>query len=106
VVLAQLRAGKMKALAVTDLKRSALAPEVPSVAELGYPQLESLAWIGLLAPAGTPSEILDRLSAETARGMHAADVRELRASRDLTSSRARRVNSRTGSGASPRNGRG
>jgi tripartite-type tricarboxylate transporter receptor subunit TctC len=76
-VLPQVRAGKMKALAVTDLKRSALAPEVPSVAELGYPQLESLAWIGLLAPAGTPAETLDRLSAETVRGMRAADVREL-----------------------------
>jgi len=55
-VLPQVHAGKMKALAVTDLKRSALPPEVPSVAELGYPQLESLAWIGLLAPAGMPAE--------------------------------------------------
>src|SRR5699024_3408480 len=46
-VLSHVRAGKMKALAVTALKRSALAPDVPSVAELGFPQLESLAWIGL-----------------------------------------------------------
>jgi tripartite-type tricarboxylate transporter receptor subunit TctC len=76
-VLPQVRAGKMKALAVTALKRSALAPEVPSVAELGYPQLESLAWIGLLAPAGTPREVLARLSDETVRGMQAADTREM-----------------------------
>ena len=65
-VLPQVRAGKLKALAVTGLKRSALAPNVPSVAELGYPQLESLAWIGLLAPAGTPAEVVNRLHAEGA----------------------------------------
>jgi tripartite-type tricarboxylate transporter receptor subunit TctC len=76
-VLPHVRAGKMKALAVTALKRSPLAPEVPSVAELGLPQLESLAWIGLLAPAATPSEVLARLSGETIRAMHAGEVREL-----------------------------
>jgi tripartite-type tricarboxylate transporter receptor subunit TctC len=75
-VLPQVRAGKMKALAVTGLKRSALAPEVPSVAELGYPQLESLAWIGLLAPAGTPQEVVGRLNAEAVRSMRSAEVRE------------------------------
>jgi tripartite-type tricarboxylate transporter receptor subunit TctC len=73
-VLPHVRAGKMKALAVTALKRSTLAPEVPSVAELGYPQLESLAWIGLLAPAGIPAELLDKLASETVRGMRAPDV--------------------------------
>jgi tripartite-type tricarboxylate transporter receptor subunit TctC len=76
-VLPQVRAGRIKALAVTALKRSALAPEVPSVAELGYPQLESLAWIGLLAPAGTPREIVARLSAETVKGMQTAETRDM-----------------------------
>jgi tripartite-type tricarboxylate transporter receptor subunit TctC len=76
-VLPHVRAGKLKALAVTALKRSDLAPEVPSVAELGLPQLESLAWIGLLAPAGTPQAVLARLSGETVRHMQAPDVREL-----------------------------
>jgi tripartite-type tricarboxylate transporter receptor subunit TctC len=76
-VLPQVRAGKMKAIAVTALKRSPLAPEVPSVAELGYPQLESLAWIGLLAPAGTPRDVLAQVSAETIRGMQAPETREL-----------------------------
>jgi tripartite-type tricarboxylate transporter receptor subunit TctC len=75
-VLPQVRAGKMKALAVTGLKRSTLAPEVPSVAELGYPQLESLAWIGLLAPAGTPADIVARLNSEAARLLRAPEVRE------------------------------
>jgi tripartite-type tricarboxylate transporter receptor subunit TctC len=76
-VLPHVKAGKMKALAVTASKRSDLAPDVPSVAELGYPQLESLAWIGLLAPTSTPADVLARLSTETIRGMTAPDVRDL-----------------------------
>jgi tripartite-type tricarboxylate transporter receptor subunit TctC len=76
-VLPHVQAGKMRALAVTALKRSALAPDVPSVAELGFPQLESLAWIGLLAPAGTPGNSIDRLSSETTRALRAPDAREL-----------------------------
>jgi tripartite-type tricarboxylate transporter receptor subunit TctC len=76
-VLPHVKAGKMDGLAVTALKRSPLAPEVPSVAELGLPQLESLAWIGLAAPAGLPQEVLARLNQETVRGLRAAEVREL-----------------------------
>jgi tripartite-type tricarboxylate transporter receptor subunit TctC len=76
-VLPHVRAGNMTALAVTALKRSALAPEVPSVAELGYPQLESLAWIGLLAPAGTQPEIVGRLSGESIRAMNAPETRDV-----------------------------
>ena len=75
-VLPQVKAGRLKALAVTGLKRSALAPDVPSVAELGYPQLESLAWIGLLAPAGTPAGVVARLHGETAKSMRAPDTRQ------------------------------
>jgi tripartite-type tricarboxylate transporter receptor subunit TctC len=75
-VLPHVRAGKMAALAVTALQRSPLAPEVPSVAELGLPQLESLAWNGLLAPTGTPPGVIERLSAETAKGMRDPQTRE------------------------------
>jgi tripartite-type tricarboxylate transporter receptor subunit TctC len=75
-VLPQVKAGKMRALAVTGRKRSALAPDVPSVAELGYPQLESLAWIGLLAPAATPREVIGRLSSETMKSMATPEVRD------------------------------
>lgn len=75
-VLPHVKAGKMRALAVTALKRSELAPEVPSVGELGYPQLESLAWIGLLAPAGTPAPVLARLNAEAVKTVRAAATRE------------------------------
>lgn len=76
-VLPQVRAGKLKALAVTGQKRSALAPEVPNVAELGYPQLESLAWIGLLAPAATPVDVINRLQAETVKGMRTQETRDM-----------------------------
>ena len=75
-VLPHVRAGKLNALAVTGKKRSSLAADVPSVTELGYPQLESLAWIGLLAPAGTSAAIVSRLSAETVRAMQAADTQD------------------------------
>jgi tripartite-type tricarboxylate transporter receptor subunit TctC len=76
-VLPHVKTGKMTALAVTALKRSALAPDIPSVAELGLPQLESLAWIGLGAPAGIPADVLDRLNREAVRALRAADAREL-----------------------------
>jgi tripartite-type tricarboxylate transporter receptor subunit TctC len=75
-VLPHVKAGKMKGLAVTGLKRSKLAPEVPSVAELGYGQLESLAWIGLLAPAGTPPAVLQSLNAQAVRAMKAPETSE------------------------------
>jgi tripartite-type tricarboxylate transporter receptor subunit TctC len=75
-VLPQIRAGQMKGLAVTALRRSELAPAVPSVAELGYPQLESLAWNGLLAPAGTPPAVVSRLGAEAVAAMRHPQTRE------------------------------
>ena len=58
------------------MQRSPLAPEVPSVAELGIPALESLAWNGLLAAAGTPEPTIARLNAETVRGMRSPETME------------------------------
>jgi len=75
-VLPQVHAGKLRGLAVTSLKRSAAAPEVPSVREAGYPGLESLAWIGLLAPRAVPDEVVARLSEATMAAMRAGEVRE------------------------------
>ena len=75
-VLSYVRAGRLNALAVTAMKRSPMAPDVPSVAELGYPQLESLAWIGLLAPAGTPQPVISRLSTEAVRAMRNPETEE------------------------------
>ena len=67
-VLAQVKSGKLRALGVAIPKRSPHLPEVPTIAEQGYPDFESVGWIGLAAPAKTPNAILDRLNAEI-RGM-------------------------------------
>ena len=74
--LGQVRAGKVKALAVTTAKRTALAPELPTVAESGLPGFDISTWFGVFAPAGTPREALDRLHAEFTRALAAPDVRQ------------------------------
>lgn len=58
------KAGKVRPLAVTSARRSGALPDVPTVAELGYPGFEANTWFAILAPAGTPREVLDRLNAE------------------------------------------
>ena len=63
----QLKAGKLKALAVTTAKRSALAPELPTLAETGLPGFDIYTWWGFMAPAGTPKEIVARWNAEVKR---------------------------------------
>jgi len=61
---AQVQAGKLRALAVTTARRSALLPDLPTIAEAGYPGFEALAWNGVLVAAGTPQPIVARLNAE------------------------------------------
>jgi tripartite-type tricarboxylate transporter receptor subunit TctC len=75
-VLPLMRDGKLKALAVTSLKRSQFAPDLPTMAESGFPGFDVNAWFGLLAPAGTPSPIITKLHGETARALAAPDLRE------------------------------
>jgi tripartite-type tricarboxylate transporter receptor subunit TctC len=70
------KGGKLKALAVTSAARSPVAPDVPTVAESGLPGYEAIAWNGLLAPTGTPPEVLSRLSAELKKVLAAPDVKE------------------------------
>jgi tripartite-type tricarboxylate transporter receptor subunit TctC len=70
------KSGKLKALAVTSARRSPAAPDVPTVAESGLPGYEAIAWNGLLAPAGTPKDVLARLSAEVKKAMEQPDVRD------------------------------
>jgi len=74
--LGHVRSKKLKALAVTGLTRSTLAPEVPTVAESAYPDFEVNSWFGLLAPAGTPMEIVTRLHAEIVRIFAIPEIRE------------------------------
>ncbi len=65
--LAQLRAGKLQGLAVTGLKRSAMAPDLPTVAESGLPNFEAVLWTGIFAPAGTAKDVVDKLHDAVAR---------------------------------------
>jgi tripartite-type tricarboxylate transporter receptor subunit TctC len=75
-VLPQVKAGKLRALAVSGSTRTPLAPEVPTVAEAGVPGYELTVWFGLVAPAGTPREVIAKLNAEVARILAMPDVRE------------------------------
>ena len=70
----QVRAGKIRALAVSTAKRSSAMPDLPTIAEAGVPGYEAGAWFGLLAPAGTPKTVVAQLSAESARILKLPDV--------------------------------
>ena len=75
-VLPQVKAGKLRALATSGAQRTSLAPELPTVAEAGVPGYELMVWFGLVAPAGTPREIVQKLNAEVTRILAMPDVRE------------------------------
>ena len=74
--ISNVRAGKMRALAVTSKTRIAAAPDVPTFEEAGVPGYEAVGWFGSVAPAGTPKEIIQRLNLETRNALAAPDVRE------------------------------
>jgi tripartite-type tricarboxylate transporter receptor subunit TctC len=67
--LPYVKQGKLRGLAITSTKRSPLLPDLPTVAEAGVPGYESVTWIGLVAPAGTPKAIVDRLNAELKKAL-------------------------------------
>ncbi len=75
-VMPYVRAGKLKAFAVTGLKRSEILPYLPTVAESGLPGYEAVGWFGLLAPAATPKATVAKLSVEANRVLAMSDVRE------------------------------
>ena len=75
--LPHIRAGKLRALAVTGGKRSAAAPELPTVAEAGVKGYQHASWVGMLAPAKTPRAVIDRLHAETVRIIQGDDVKKM-----------------------------
>jgi tripartite-type tricarboxylate transporter receptor subunit TctC len=74
--MALAQAGRLKALAVTSSVRSVVVPELPTVAEAGFPGFESSAWIGMVAPAKTPKPIIERLSRELVTIIRSQEVRE------------------------------
>jgi tripartite-type tricarboxylate transporter receptor subunit TctC len=75
ILLPMVREGKLRALAVTSLRRSSAAAELPTIAESGYPGFDSTVWFGLLAPAKTPATIVSKLHLETVRALALPDVR-------------------------------
>ena len=74
-VIASVRAGKLKALATTGAKRPETIPDLPTVAEAGVPGYEAVGWFGLLAPAATPKQTVEKLSADANRVLSDPDIR-------------------------------
>jgi tripartite-type tricarboxylate transporter receptor subunit TctC len=74
VSLPQIQAGNLKAIATSGLAREAQLPEVPTVAEQGYPGFEAVQWVGLFATAGTPEPVVARLNAELSRALQEPDL--------------------------------
>jgi tripartite-type tricarboxylate transporter receptor subunit TctC len=72
---AHMKTGIVKALAISSPARTPLLPELPTMIEAGVPGFESETWFGLFAPAGTPADIVSRVSTDTAAALAAADVR-------------------------------
>jgi tripartite-type tricarboxylate transporter receptor subunit TctC len=75
-VIPHIRGGRLRALGVTSATRSQVAPDVPSIAEAGVPGYESVQWYGVLAPAGTPREVITRIHEGVVRALQDATVRK------------------------------
>jgi tripartite-type tricarboxylate transporter receptor subunit TctC len=75
-VLPHVKSGKLRGLGIGTLKRSPFLPELPTIAESGYPGFEAVGWIGIVAPAKTPEAVLDKLNAEIVRMLQQPDVKQ------------------------------
>jgi tripartite-type tricarboxylate transporter receptor subunit TctC len=75
-VMPQVKAGKLRALGMSGARRSSFAPDIPTIAESGVPGYEVAVWFGLVAPAGTPRDVVMKLNAEVLRILAMPDVRE------------------------------
>jgi len=77
IAMPQVAAGRARALAITSLAANPLLPGVPAMAAVGYPDFESISWNAILAPAGTPPDVVARLNAELTRIIHSEPMRAL-----------------------------
>jgi tripartite-type tricarboxylate transporter receptor subunit TctC len=75
-VSAQERSGRLRVLAVTSAKRSALTPQLPTIAEAGLPGFEATQWWGIFGPAGVPADIVNRLNAEINKVLRTVDIKQ------------------------------
>ena len=75
-LIQHVRSGKLRVLAAASAERNRLLPDVPTFAELGYPQVAVSLWYGLLVPAGTPRPIVEKLNREVGRALEAAEVKD------------------------------
>src|SRR5687768_8439432 len=75
-IVSHTRSGKLRALATTGKARSAVTPDVPTAAEAGVPGYEATIWLGLMAPAGTPRPVLEKLNAEVLKVLNSSEVKE------------------------------
>ena len=75
-VISQVKAGRLRAIAVTTAKRSAVAPELPTLAESGLPGFDASTWQAIFAPAGTPREVVQRLNSEIGKAMAAQEMKD------------------------------
>ena len=75
-LLPPVKAGRLRAIAVTSGKRSSIAPEIPTIAESGVPGYDTSGWFGMVAPAGTPRAVIERLNNETVKGITTAESRQ------------------------------
>jgi tripartite-type tricarboxylate transporter receptor subunit TctC len=83
-VLQHVKSGRLRGIAITGTRRSAMVPDLPTVNEAGVRGYESGGWFGLLAPAGTPAEVVNRLQADTVKVLEAPDMRERMETNGLT----------------------
>jgi len=74
--LAQIKAGKLRAIAVTSLKRAPALPDVPTISESGLPGFEASSWFGILGPAGTPPSVVARINADVNKWLQSPDARD------------------------------
>jgi len=81
--LPHVKSGKLRTLAISSLQRSPTVPDVPTVAESGFPGFEALVWFGFFAPAGSPPDVVKRVQEDTTQALNAPRMRELLASQGL-----------------------